>query len=163
MATNPYAYYTATMMDASEEKSTYKIPMRVYSVVAGQFDADLVRLTTLKGTIATICGGVLTNDAVSPIVTRFDATPPTDSQVQRERKWLVTYQDLGTFRRYQTELPCAMPKTGAGASRMITGTDKADLTHADIAAFVTAFEVFVDSPDGNGINVLEIEMVGRNL
>jgi len=159
MARNPDAYYSGTQMDYSGEKSTYTIPMRVYTAVAGQFDLDLVRLTSLKGTIDTITGGTLIRDGVTPIATKFDATAPTDVNAQRERKWVVSYQDLSTFQTYQVELPCASPTT----ARMLDGTDQADLTDSDMAAFVTAFEVFVDSPDNNGINVTKITLVGRNL
>jgi hypothetical protein len=46
---------------------------------------------------------------------------------------------------------------------LLPGTDLADLTDTEIAAYVTAFETLARTEEGENVEVLYIEAVGRNL
>lgn len=85
---------------------------------------------------------------------------PANAFAQRELKWLVRYRDTTSNKIYNIEIPCADP-TG----RLVAGTDKADLTETNMAAFVTRFESFGRSPesDTHNVAVQEIILVGRNI
>lgn len=86
----------------------------------------------------------------------------SDKNAQRERKWLIKYYDSVTFRQFRVELGCA-----DAALLPATNTDTVNLQVGAVppgawAAFVTAFEQLVDTPDGNDAKLLEAVLVGRN-
>jgi hypothetical protein len=49
----------------------------------------------------------------------------------------------------------------ADATKLATNSDDANMSDADITAFVSAFEAYALSPEGNAVNVLKITHVGR--
>lgn len=62
-------------------------------------------------------------------------------------------------KKFRQEIPT--PDT----DKLVPGTDLADMTDTDIAAYVTAFETIAKSPDDDteGVNVLDMRLVGRNI
>lgn len=70
---------------------------------------------------------------------------------QREIKWVVKYHDASTLNKWRMEIPQAdLSKLDPNS------TDKALMSDADIIAFVSAFEGFHISPEGNASVVDEI-------
>jgi hypothetical protein len=78
---------------------------------------------------------------------------------QRERKFLVIYEDDVTLALYRMEIPCAdYALTGLFAG----STDEVILTQTEVAAMIAAFETLAKSPEGNAVTVVSIRGVGRN-
>lgn len=117
--------------------------------------------------------GTISEEAQYVFKTKLSNTLPNDKNAQRERKWLVTYEDnlpffddpvnaipnAGYRKVFNLEIPTAdaalLPTTPPG--------DTLDITTGAPAAWVTAFEDIARSPYGGTVTVLSIELVGRNL
>lgn len=151
-------YNTVTILDYSNEKST--VTINNGSVTALTIAAYLAQLGDLHNAIDGIVLGTVAETSWVGDKTVLAATPPTNVFAQRELKWLVSYENAVSHNKYTFEIPCADP-TG----RLVPGTDKADLTNTEMAAFVSAFEAVGRSPenDVDGVNVLGITLVGRNI
>lgn len=156
MATNPRHSFSVTYLDASKEKSTAKGNMGPITV--GTLAGFLTQFGALKAAMQDLSLGVMIADSWTGDITTYNASAPVDPNAQREMKWRVDYQDTVNFSRHQFEIPVALR-----AGQVIEGTDLADLTTAEWVAFVSAFETLCKSPDGNGVEVLGAELVGRNL
>lgn len=148
--------YSHTRIDYNGEKSTHRV--RVAEITAANFAAQETARAAYGVAIAGICNGVFNqyNHGNQDFLTNDPSSSPLD---QREIKWLITYADATTGQLYRTELPCAD----------LAQLDPNDRAHANIGdagavdAFVTAFEAFVLSPDGNAVEIQEITFVGRNI
>jgi hypothetical protein len=143
--------------DYNAERST--VTVRATELTAANFDAQYSAFIQFYDAIVGITlglriGAKFGNDI--PIVA--GDTPASDPNAQRERKWLVRYSDATAMKNYTMELPCADLSYLDPNNR-----EYADMTDLDVAAFVTAFEAFVISPDGNTVTVDSIQHVGRNL
>lgn len=161
MPINPHSEASFTFIDYSDEDSVHAI--NTVLTTAGNFAAQQTAMAAYQVAILAVTLGNLKNQAYKATITKFNASVPTDANAQRERKWLVRYQDAVTFAPYKSELPTAMLEDGLGASWLLPGTDLIDLTITEVAAFVTQFEAFARSPEGNAVEVLELVAVGRNL
>lgn len=75
---------------------------------------------------------------------------------QRENKWLVRYHDSAST-KFTVEIPTA------DLSLLDQGTEFADLTGTEMAAYVVAFEAYTKSPDDPTLSVTidSIQFVGR--
>jgi len=156
MAFNPRGYAEITYVDFSNEKSRFRVNSAVLN--AGNIAAQITAFGTLITATDAIVLGAKTNTKQIAVDTAYSAVLPTDVNAQRERKWLVRYQDQTNLRIGTTTVP-----TAEFTGRLIAGTDLADLTDTDIASFVSAFEAYAKSPDGNAVVVLAMVGVGRNL
>lgn len=149
-------YGTFTVLDYSEEKSPTSFSFgAVTSVSIAGF---LTQFGNLRTAIQGIITGVVHKEQWVGDSTVISNTPPTDTAAQIELKWLVTYEGATTNKKFRYEIPT--PDT----SKLIPGTDQADLTDTDIAAYITAVEAIGRTPDDDteNINVLGINLVGRN-
>lgn len=81
---------------------------------------------------------------------------PADPDAQRSTKALISYEDSTFGRVHTAEMP------GYNNVGLLPNSDEIDLTDADIAAFVAAFEAFA-GPDGGSRTVLSMRKVARNL
>lgn len=151
-------YNTITFVDYSDEKST----MSVYngSITALTIAAYLTQLGTLRTATEAITKGVVVGTSWVGDKDTLAAVPPTDVFAQRELKWLVRYENVVSHNIYTMEIPTADP-----TARLLPASDKADLADTEIAAWVTAFEAIGRSPENDidGVGVLDITLVGRNL
>jgi hypothetical protein len=80
------------------------------------------------------------------------------TDAQRERKWLVQYSELVTFRKHTLEIPTA------DSSYIDPGSEQAFPSAAvdpDIQAWIDAFEAF-QTKGGQAVEVRRITLVGRN-
>ena len=150
-------HHIVPINDYNSERST--VTVRGVELTAANFDAQYTAFVqfydALLGiTLGLRVGSKFGNDI--PIVAAD--TPASDPNAQRERKWLVRYSDATAMKNYKMEIPCADLSYLDPNNR-----EYADLTDLDVAAFVTAFEAFVRSPDGNTVTIDSIQHVGRNL
>lgn len=145
-----------TWVDYDNESSTVRL--NVPAITAANHDAQTALHSALRIAIATMVKGVLIKNTYGN-EDRVALGPATDQDAQRELKWLVSYHDVTTLKRYSVELPCAD----------VTQLDPNDRAHAHIGDggevddFVTAFEAAVISEVGNTVVVDEITLVGRRL
>lgn len=155
MPINPRHLASTTLLDSSNEPTTTEV--NIGPITALTIAAFLSQFGTYKTALQAITLGNLKADRWTGDATAYNATIPTDVNAQRERKFLVNYQDTTTFAPYRLEIGTADLE-----GRMIPGTDLVDLTNTEIAAWITAFEAMAQSPEGHAVNVLSIEAVGRN-
>lgn len=102
---------------------------------------------------------------------------PTDPNAQRERKILVFYEDVTeyldaplnlvynpNFRAVQRmEIPTARVTDPDDDELLVAGTESYDFTNSYVIAFVDAFEAFFKSDGDGAVNVIDMQLVGRNL
>ena len=149
-------YGQFTVLDHSEETSSTKFYFG--AVTAVSIAGFLTQFGNLRTALGNIILGTIQKESWTGDSTVLSNAAPSDSAAQIELKWLVSYEGNTSKKKFRTELPT--PDT----SKLIPGTDKADLTDTDIAAYVTAFEAIAKSPDDDteAVNVLDITLVGRN-
>ena len=147
-----------TMLDYSNEKS--RVEVYNGAITAASIAGFLTNFGALRTAIEGITRGVVQQEAWVGDRTVISNTPPTDENAQRELKWLVVYSGATSHKLFQVAIPTADP-TG----RLVPGTDLADLTDTEMAAFVTAFETLARTPDSDTetVNVEQIRLVGRNI
>lgn len=102
-----------------------------------------------------IAGNHLQRTVTATVITDA-ATLPADVNAQRERKAQVSYRDTVSGKLYRFEIPTF---SMVGVNQ---GSDQIDLTQADWAAFVSAFEADFVSPEGNAVEVVSAKHVGRS-
>lgn len=153
----PSSRFAQTYVDYSNEKSTIDFAIR--DMTAATIAAVLTELATLGTAIAALSSGVLVKSIATQDASAFNATPPSDPNAQRERKWLVRYQDTVNFKYGQVEIPVAE----VDSTLLLPQSDRADLTATEWADFIAAFETTARSVDKNTVNVIEAILVGRNL
>lgn len=151
-------YYTGTIVDNTNEKSSFRIPMGpITALTIADALADMGDLSTAIDGI--ILGErqkegwigddtVLTND------------PASNEFAQVELAWLVTYRGTVSNKLFQVTIATADPANG----HRLPNQDIADLANADMAAFVAAFETLARTPDdpNETVEVVRIQLVGRN-
>jgi len=143
--------------DYSNEKSTTVLNTTV--LTAGNFAAQQTLAAALAAAIEDLTIGELTKQINSVPVLDTPAIP-TNPYAQREMKWLVSYQGDVSGKLFSSEI--AAPDI---TDNVVPNTDVADITSTDWAAFVTAFEAYVKSPDDptETVTVIGAHIVGRNI
>lgn len=146
-----------TIRDYSNELSSFGVQSLTGS--AANLTAQLALAAALSSAVENLTIGHL--DKYTFQIVLLD-TPITPSNVfaQREMKWLVSYVGDTTGKAFSVEI-AAPELTG----NIIPNSDTADLTSADWAAFVAAFEAYVRSPDDEAetVTVTGARVVGRNI
>lgn len=143
--------------DYSNEKSSFAVTS--ITVNAGNLAAQQTEAAALAAAIDALTIGELTKQTMNLVILDTPAIP-TDPYAQRELKWLVTYVGDASGKSFNVEI-AAPDLTG----NTVVNSDVANLASTDWAAFVTAFEAYVRSPD-NGtetVTVIKAENVGRNI
>ena len=83
--------------------------------------------------------------------------PSSDLTAHREIQWGVVFVDNTTGGRFTFRI--AAPVLTAN---LLPGSDHADLSSTDIAAYKSALEAFALSPAGNAITLIDLVVVGKN-
>jgi hypothetical protein len=150
--------YTLTFLDYDGEKSPAKFVGPV-PVQAG-FDTWVGLMTALKSATEAITLGTVNKEVRSSYVDLNSNSTPVSEIAQRESKWLVIYRGTTSEKLFRMEIPTA-DLTG----HLLPASKEADLEETDMAAFVSAFEAFVRSPDNGteAVEVMKIVHVGRNI
>jgi len=151
------AQNTVTITDYSDENSSFGFSS------AALTSGNIVAQTGLLGDLATateaISIGHLSKQQVAQILVT-DPDIPTNPYAQREMKWLVTYADATSGKKYSLEIPA--PDI---TDNVVPNTDQANLTSTDWAAWVDAFEAVAKAPEDltHSVTVIGAVLVGRNI
>jgi len=163
-------YGSFTLMDYNGEKSVTSF--YTGNITAVSLPGTLTQFGALRNAIDGITLGTITQEELSVFRTKLSNTLPASANAQRERKWLVVYEDVTQFFDPPVN---AIPNEGYRkvftfeiATANLVGnlqpnSDEANLSATAVAAFVTAFEALCRSPHGGNVNVLKLVAVGRNL
>lgn len=148
---------TWTINDYSNEKSTFGLTS--VSIDEANIDDQQTLAATLTGAIDNLTIGELVKQ-VQQLVILDDPAIPTSPYAQREMKWLVSYVGNVSGKVFQTEI--AAPDI---TDNVVTNSDTANLASTDWAAFKTAFEAYVRSPDDEEeeVTLVAARLVGRNI
>lgn len=152
------AHFTITYRDYGGEESVVKVHEDPIDGAAVDWDTFEAKRTALETAIGGITLGLLARNGFTQanLVTLLN---PASNAAQREKKWLVTYHDTVTLKKFRLLLPCADTAQ----------LDPDDRAHANIGdtgvvdAFVSAFQSNAITPDGGTPIVDEITFVGRNV
>jgi len=128
----------------------------ITTLTAGNFAAQTGLVSTLYTAALDITLGSQAATNVLAVATQ-SAVENTNPLAQRENKWLVRYHDSAST-KFTLEIPTA------DLSLLDGGTEFLNLADGGpIAAFVTAFEAVVKSPDDPTLSVTidSIQFVGR--
>jgi len=143
--------------DYSNEKSSFGVTS--ITANAGNLAAQQTEYAALFTAVEDLTIGEATKQIMSLAIYDTPAIP-TNPYAQRELKWLVQYQGDSSGKLFSIEI--AAPDV---TDNVVVNSDQADLSSADWAAFVTAFEDYARSPD-NGtetVTVIGARLVGRNI
>jgi hypothetical protein len=152
MAATGYASFS--YLDYDSEVGNTRI--HTVALTAANFDAQVALKATFIASLNLMTLGVMNRASFGNEET-LALTPPNLVAAQRELKWLVSYHDATSLKRYSFEIPTAYTEE----------LDPNDRAHADIGdsgtvdGFVTAFEAYAKSPTGGACVVDEITLVGR--
>jgi hypothetical protein len=143
--------------DYSNEKSSFKVTS--VTANAGNLAAQQTLAANLSDAIDDLTIGELTKQLMDLVILDTPAIP-ANVYAQRELKWLVRYSGNTSGKIFQTEIAC--PDV---TDNVVVNTDVADLASDDWAAFKTAFEAYVKSPDNGteAVTVIGANLVGRNI
>lgn len=149
-------YGSFTVQDYSEEKSSFKFNFGAITAVS--LPGFLTNFGNLRTALGNIILGTVQKEMWVGDSTVLDNTPPASPNAQIELKFLVSYEGDTSKKVFRHEVPT--PDT----SKVLPGTDIVDMTDADVAAYVTAFETIARSPDSDAetVTVLDMRLVGRN-
>ena len=163
-----------TFQDRSpKERSTFSF--KVGPVTAANLAGDggvLDRVGTLKDAVLAITLGHIVAEGLSVYNNRIAPVTNLGKEVQREKKWLITYADNTEFFDVLEAIPneaygkiftAEIPTADLSLLPATSLDDFADITTGAMATFVTEFEATCKSPAGGVPKVLSIEYVGRNL
>ena len=148
---------TLTYNDFGAESSS----VTVFSdaITAANHDAQVAAL----GSLVTALEGITIGLKVRQEYSNFDqilssASEASNAFAQRETKWLVRYKRPTGTKVHKMEIPCA-------DLAFLDTNNKGylDLGSTEGAAFVSAFEAFATDPEGNAVEVISVQHVGRNI
>lgn len=155
MPINPNHVGSLTFLDHSVEKSAMQF--NIPAITALNIAAFLADFGDFRTATEALSKGVLIQDSWTGDVTKYSAAPPADDTAHREEKWLVRFEDTVNLARGTVTIPVA-----DASGQLLPFSDEADLTTAEWVAWIAAAETLLRSQDGNTINILGAQLVGRN-
>jgi len=149
-----------TFKDSSKETSTVSFNLADIAADGSNYAAIVADADAIQAALLGVCDGTLVERGIVTERTRVSNIVPTDGS-ERERKWLVTYEDDTTKAVYTSTLP----NRKIDSMPISNGTDFVDLSGTDTErdALIAAFNTNVVSPDGDNATIISIMRVGRNL
>lgn len=152
------AYVTGTIVDYSNEKSSFRIP--IGDITAVSLPGALTEMGALQTAIDNIILGQRSKQGWIGDDTVLSNSPASSPLAQVEWAWLVTYRGNTSQKLYNVSIATADPQDG----HLLPNSDMADLNNTDMAAFVDAFEQLARTPDSSTetVTVVRIQLVGRN-
>lgn len=143
-----------SFLDYSGSKGTATV--HAVALSAANFAGQATLRAALLAAIEAVTDGVLFSETVVASLTKTGDPKPTDPEVWRSKRWLVSARDVNgnavTF-----HLPTAMPSV----DYLSAGTNLMDLTSTEGAALVNAIEAYAKSNDGEAILVETITYVNK--
>jgi hypothetical protein len=154
------AYVFFTFKDSSKETSTVSFTLADLLPDGTNWAAIVADADAIQDALLGVCDGTLVERGIVGERTRVSNIVPTDGS-ERERKWLVTYEDNTTKAVYTSTLP----NRKIDSMPIADGTDFVDLGGTDTERddLIAAFNTNVVSPDGDNGTIISIKRVGRNL
>jgi hypothetical protein len=147
--------YKIAIKDYDGEVTTHGI--RVNTLTAANFDAQDTLMDAYKAGIDGITLGQDQHSSKENYAFHSQ-DPASDEHAQRELKWLIRYKDNVTGKWFSVELGTADPEQTDPNSR-----SRAHIGDGGVVdAYITAFEGYALSPDGNSCTVMDMLLVGRN-
>lgn len=162
-----------TILDYNNEKTS--VQFATGNITAISIAGALTQFGALRTAIEGITLGVVSQEELTVFRTKLSNTLPGDKSAQRERKWLVVYEDNTPF--FDDPIN-AIPNEGykkiftneigtADLSLLTSRNDTIESSEAGLpaalTAFFTAWNDLVKSPHGGDARVLKLVAVGRNL
>lgn len=146
---------TFTRYDQSAERAStsFHIP----DMTAANFDAITTSLDTLDSALDGLSLADRERQTKSAIIVNINATRAGN----RELKWLIRVRDVVTAEYFAYELACADESPGVINVGGKTILDPASAEYSALAAALT--DPNVVTKNGNNMNLVEVELVGRNL
>lgn len=133
-----------------------RVRFNIVDLTAGNLAATQALLATLLASIQAIVIGELHKERITLSDTLSSSAPAASPLAQRENKWLVRYTDVTTHRVFKGEIPTA------DLSLLASNSEFLDLSAGAGLAFKNAFEAVVKSIDGNAVQVISVQFVGRS-
>ena len=154
-------YGTFTLLDETGEKSA----MKFYhgAITAANLGGYLTEFGNMRTATEALTRGTMHKERIVMDDTLLNSALPGDNLAQREFKLLVVYRDVVTQKIFTMTIPTAdltqvefVP--GAGDNIRLDAP-------VAVADWITAFETIGRSPDNdaNGVEVVQIRAVGRNI
>lgn len=154
------------------DRETASTNLQTGAVTAVSLPGLLTQIGALRTAIEGITVGTVSSESLYAFRTRLSNAAPSDPQAQRERVWVVHYEDVTEFfddpvnsipnEGFGKNFTIAVPTADFSGTRLLTNSEDADLAEASMAAFVTAFEAIARSPYGGAVNVTRIQAGGRS-
>jgi len=152
----PIGHYSVTYLDYTKEGSTFEV--HIPELTAANFTATGAAVQALGTATNNLSLGNPARSKLTAQSNIISSLPATDINAQVERKWRVSYVDTVTGKPYTLEIPAAKL-----TANLAGNSDIADLSSTQWAAWVTAFEAIALSQDGNAVQVVSAQHVGKNL
>jgi len=111
---NPASTVKWTFLDYTSKTSTLELNTNENLGIVGMAQ-QLTDLQTLETAFSGISGGTIVKQEFSPYVTSFIANPITNENNQRERRWIVVFEDEFNGEEGQVTLPCARVSNSVNA------------------------------------------------
>jgi len=142
------------LLDYSESKSSTRFYFG--AITALNIAGFITQFGALRNALDGITLGTISRERWVGDSNVLSNLPPLDSLAQVELVWLIHYED--TVQGYDFDVSLAT----ADPSKCDPGSDRADYTDPDIAAFITAFETLVhDSVYDSPVTVEHMTLAGR--
>lgn len=148
-----------TYADYDNEKGTFSIGCIPLAADGSNYAAWKTARDAVTAALVDLTIGNMQQTALHEIVRTSNAAA-THPAAARERKWVLTLEDVSTLGLYTVELPVA---DHLDSLLRFTNQDVADLSDSQWTAFTTAFESFYRTKAGNQASLLSAVMVGRNI
>lgn len=148
--------FSISLIDYDSEATNTSL--NTAAITAGNFAAQETLKDALRDAIAQMTIGNVQKTEYSN-VDLLSVTPASAQAAQRELKWLVSFHDTTTLKKYSCEIGTADPD-------QLDPNDKAHAHLGDtgiVDGFKTAFEAVILSEVGNAVTIDEITLVGRRL
>lgn len=149
-----------SLLDRTNERS----PVRIHNgpVTALTIGGFLTQFGAFRDAIDAITLGAIAQEMWIGDLTTLAATPPTDNFAQREIKLLIVYEDVVTHKKYTFTIPTIDLDQ---VTFTPGGKDAVQVTAGAVQNVIDTFEALGKSPDNdaNGVNVLSMRVVGRNI
>lgn len=156
MATVTQGHASMTFIDQSNKSSVQRLSCTTL------IDTNIVAQTTAFQALVTatnnMSAGTLTKSLLGNLSTNTTPAIPVPP-ASRSDKFAVSYYDSTTGDKYTTQIPVANPTI----TPFLPGTRLLNLAVTPTSAYVTAFQAFVKSEEGNAAVITQIRWVGRHI
>jgi hypothetical protein len=151
-------YAIISLLDFANQRTRMKV--RGALLTGANFDAQLALVDTLKSTVDALTQATVA-DVDMAYGTKISSAPSSVQGARRENKLLVRYQKSGGGGPIMRTLIPAPDLTLANL--FLANSEYCNLATTVVSNFVTAFEAYAKTADGDAVDVLDIKYVGRNL